>query len=114
MQTSVKFNDTRGCSYVFGYELCKSFMKPNKIISVIRAHEAQSNGYKMYHWGGKKQFPTVITIFSAPNYCDFYNNKAAVIRLMVRNYPIIGQHSRYSTVFGKSSSIFLTKFSRSL
>lgn len=60
-------------------------MKPNKLISVIRAHEAQSNGYKMYHWGGKKQFPTVITIFSAPNYCDFYNNKAAVIRLMVRD-----------------------------
>ncbi len=53
------------------------------MLSVIRAHEAQSHGYKMYHWGGAKQFPTVIPIFSAPNYCDFYNNKAAVIRLMV-------------------------------
>lgn len=37
----------------------------------------------MYHWAGEKQFPSVITIFSAPNYCDFYNNKAAVIKLMV-------------------------------
>lgn len=79
----VKANDVRGCSYFFGYELCKQFLKPNKLLSVIRAHEAQANGYKMYHWGGEKQFPTVITIFSAPNYCDFYNNKAAVIRLMV-------------------------------
>lgn len=38
----------------------------------------------MYHWGGQKQFPTVITIFSAPNYCDFYNNKGAVIKFKVR------------------------------
>lgn len=37
----------------------------------------------MYHWGGQKQFPTVITIFSAPNYCDFYNNKGAVIKFKV-------------------------------
>lgn len=26
------------------------------------------------------KFPAVITIFSAPNYCDFYNNKGAVIK----------------------------------
>jgi len=52
-------------------------------LSVIRAHEAQANGFKMYHWGGQKQFPTVITIFSAPNYCDFYNNKGAVIKFKV-------------------------------
>jgi len=38
----------------------------------------------MYHWGGTKQFPTVITIFSAPNYCDFYNNKGAVIKFKVK------------------------------
>lgn len=24
--------------------------------------------------------PTVITVFSAPNYCDFYNNKGAIIK----------------------------------
>lgn len=72
----------RGCSYFFGYELAKSFLSKNKLLSIIRAHEAQANGFKMYHWAGDKQFPTVITIFSAPNYCDFYNNKAAVIKLM--------------------------------
>lgn len=73
----------RGCSYFFGYELAKGFLAKNKLLSIIRAHEAQANGFKMYHWAGEKQFPTVITIFSAPNYCDFYNNKAAVIKLMV-------------------------------
>jgi serine/threonine-protein phosphatase 2B catalytic subunit len=40
----------------------------------------------MYHWAGQKQFPTVITIFSAPNYCDFYNNKGAVIKFKVIDF----------------------------
>lgn len=34
----------------------------------------------MYKWSGNDKFPSVITIFSAPNYCDFYNNKGAVIK----------------------------------
>ena len=34
----------------------------------------------MYKWG-KDSFPNLITIFSAPNYCDSYNNKGAVIKL---------------------------------
>lgn len=45
---------------------------------MIRAHQAQLQGYKMYYWG-ESFFPSVITIFSAPNYCDKYNNKAAII-----------------------------------
>ncbi len=78
-----KTNNARGCSYFFGYELSKNFLQKNSLLSIIRAHEAQANGFKMYHWGGGKQFPTVITIFSAPNYCDFYNNKGAVIKFKV-------------------------------
>lgn len=34
----------------------------------------------MFKWG-KDSFPNLITIFSAPNYCDSYNNKGAVIKL---------------------------------
>jgi serine/threonine-protein phosphatase 2B catalytic subunit len=78
-----KNNEARGCSYYFGFELAKSFLHKNSLLSIIRAHEAQANGFRMYHWGGQKQFPTVITIFSAPNYCDFYNNKGAVIKFKV-------------------------------
>jgi serine/threonine-protein phosphatase 2B catalytic subunit len=32
----------------------------------------------MYSWEGEEQFPLVITIFSAPNYCGSYNNRAAI------------------------------------
>ena len=34
-------------------------------------------GYKLHQWNGEEEFPPVITLFSAPNYCDIYNNKAA-------------------------------------
>lgn len=33
----------------------------------------------MHRWGGAQAFPSVITVFSAPNYCGTYNNKGAVI-----------------------------------
>jgi serine/threonine-protein phosphatase 2B catalytic subunit len=29
-------------------------------------------------WEGEEQFPLVITVFSAPNYCGSYQNKAAI------------------------------------
>jgi len=56
------------------------FLDQNNLLSVIRAHEAQLDGFKMHTWAGKSDFPVVITIFSAPNYCDVYNNKGAVIQ----------------------------------
>jgi serine/threonine-protein phosphatase 2B catalytic subunit len=34
----------------------------------------------MHRANERSGFPTVITIFSAPNYCDAYNNKAAVLQ----------------------------------
>ena len=48
----VKPNDVRGCSYFFGVELSKSFLEKNKLISIIRAHEAQVEGFKMHRWLG--------------------------------------------------------------
>lgn len=39
--------------------------------------------YKMHRWNRNSDFPNVITIFSAPNYCDVYNNKGAIIKFEV-------------------------------
>ena len=39
-------------------------------------------------------FPSVITIFSAPNYCDVYNNKGAVIKF--KNNMVNIQQFNYS------------------
>eukprot|EP00742_Colponemidia_sp_Colp-10_P001050 GILJ01001136.1.p1 GENE.GILJ01001136.1~~GILJ01001136.1.p1 ORF type:complete len:472 (-),score=66.36 GILJ01001136.1:224-1639(-) len=73
-------NDVRGCSFFYGYNAVCDFLDNNGLLSVIRAHEAQLEGYKMHRSNEKTDFPTVITIFSAPNYCDVYNNKGAVLK----------------------------------
>lgn len=74
-----KNNGSRGCSYYFGGEASRKFLKDNDLVSIIRAHEAQKDGYKMQFWNGP-DFPSLITIFSAPNYCDCYKNKGAIIK----------------------------------
>lgn len=60
--------------------LLQSSFKKNNLLSVIRAHEAQLEGYKMHKANPATGFPSVITVFSAPNYCDVYNNKAAILK----------------------------------
>lgn len=50
------------------------------MLSIIRAHEAQDAGYRIYRKTKTTGFPAVITLFSAPNYLDVYNNKAAVLK----------------------------------
>lgn len=73
-------NEVRGCSYNFSYPATCNFLERNGLLSVIRAHEAQDAGYRMYRQAQTTGFPCLMTIFSAPNYIDMYNNKAAVLR----------------------------------
>ncbi|CZR69675.1 phosphoprotein phosphatase 3-alpha catalytic chain [Phialocephala subalpina] len=73
-------NHVRGCSYFFSYPAACNFLEKNNLLSVIRAHEAQDAGYRMYRKTRTTGFPSVMTIFSAPNYLDVYNNKAAVLK----------------------------------
>ncbi|KAF9438566.1 3',5'-cyclic-nucleotide phosphodiesterase (PDEase) (3':5'-CNP) [Entomortierella beljakovae] len=73
-------NHVRGCSYFFSYHAACAFLEKNNLLSIIRAHEAQDAGYRMYRKTKTTGFPSVMTIFSAPNYLDVYNNKAAVLK----------------------------------
>ncbi|KAF2360732.1 Calcineurin-like phosphoesterase domain ApaH type [Trinorchestia longiramus] len=73
-------NSVRGCSYFYSYAACCDFLQHNNLLSIIRAHEAQDAGYRMYRKSQTTGFPSLITIFSAPNYLDVYNNKAAVLK----------------------------------
>merc|ERR1712228_1055615 len=74
------YNETRQCSYVFGIDAVTTFLKKNNLTAVILAHEAQFDGYKMQMINEQTQIPRVITIFSAPNYCDVYKNKGACLK----------------------------------
>eukprot|EP00088_Acartia_fossae_P013608 TRINITY_DN1717_c0_g2_i1.p1 TRINITY_DN1717_c0_g2~~TRINITY_DN1717_c0_g2_i1.p1 ORF type:complete len:525 (+),score=122.85 TRINITY_DN1717_c0_g2_i1:348-1922(+) len=73
-------NSVRGCSYFYSYAASCDFLQQNSLLSIIRAHEAQDAGYRMYRKSQTTGFPSLITIFSAPNYLDVYNNKAAVLK----------------------------------
>lgn len=72
---SFGMNTARGCSYRFSYSDTCKFLDANKLLSVIRGHEAQNEGYRLYKAHQKNDFPSLITLFSAPNYVDVYNNK---------------------------------------
>lgn len=67
--------------YIFvfcSYAACCDFLQNNNLLSIIRAHEAQDAGYRMYRKSQTTGFPSLITIFSAPNYLDVYNNKVRI------------------------------------
>ena len=72
-------NTNRGCSYYYTFNAVAQFLKANSLLSMIRAHEAQDTGFRTYKPTETNKFPALITLFSAPNYLDVYNNKGAVI-----------------------------------
>jgi len=75
-----EYNKMRGCSFNYSYEAVCKFLNDNNMLSMIRAHEVQDAGYSMQRKVEKTGFPSVITLFSAPNYCESYKNKAAIMR----------------------------------
>ncbi|CAM9234494.1 unnamed protein product, partial [Hapterophycus canaliculatus] len=90
LSSTFQFNRLRGCSVAFGYLAVRRFLDNNDLMCVIRAHAVQEDGYyrhfekalKKRDVDGDKKLPPVITVFSAPNYCDRYGNRAAVLELL--------------------------------
>ena len=64
----------RGISIGFGPDVAKRFLDENKLDLLVRSHEMKMEGYEIEADG------RVITVFSAPNYCDQMKNKGAFIR----------------------------------
>ncbi|XP_015575452.2 serine/threonine-protein phosphatase 5 isoform X1 [Ricinus communis] len=64
----------RGVGLSFGADVTKKFLQENKLDLVVRSHEVKDEGYEIEHDG------KLITVFSAPNYCDQMGNKGAFIR----------------------------------
>ena len=86
-------NEQRGCSYVFSFAAVQQFLKDNGLLSLIRAHEAQDEGFRMFRKIMDSGFPGVICIFSAPNYCDTYDNKASILQITDKVLHIRQFHS---------------------
>ena len=80
-----KENPERDCSNYFGKKPVKQLLRKNRLLSIFRGHQVKQEGFQMHRWGAKDSFPYVITIFSAPNYCGSYKNKASVLILKNNN-----------------------------
>eukprot|EP00971_Amphidinium_carterae_P247624 4917355-Amphidinium_carterae.1 len=70
----------RGVGVAFGQDVTENFLQTNGLKMVIRSHEMKEegrepSGYEIEHSG------KLVTVFSAPNYCDQMGNKGAYIRL---------------------------------
>jgi len=87
-------NTARGCSYYYTYEAVIKFLERNELLGVIRGHEAQDAGYVMFRKTPTKKFPSVITVFSAPNYLDVYHNRGAVLKYANKSITIRQYHAR--------------------
>ncbi|KAJ6248697.1 serine/threonine-protein phosphatase 2b catalytic subunit 1 [Anaeramoeba flamelloides] len=81
-------NTARSCSFNYSFHAVRRFLLLNKLTCVIRAHEAQDEGFKMYLKRKETRFPSLITIFSSPNYAGIYNNKSAVFKYQPKSVTI--------------------------
>ncbi|KAG2275070.1 hypothetical protein Bca52824_057625 [Brassica carinata] len=63
----------RGCGISFGQDVTQKFLKENNLDLVVRSHEVKDKGFEVIHNG------QLITVFSAPNYCDQFDNLGAYI-----------------------------------
>ncbi|KAI6186453.1 Metallophosphoesterase domain containing protein [Aphelenchoides besseyi] len=65
----------RGISFVFGQDVLQNFLQKMDLDLVVRAHQIVEDGYEFF---GKR---SLVTIFSAPNYCNEFDNAGAIMNV---------------------------------
>lgn len=65
----------RGVSYVFSDKVVKEFLQKHDLDLIVRGHQVMEDGYEFF---ASQQ---LVTIFSAPNYCNEFDNDGAMLRV---------------------------------
>ncbi|CAG8635068.1 197_t:CDS:2, partial [Dentiscutata heterogama] len=66
-------DNERGVSYCFGKSIIKDFLERYDFDLICRAHMVVEDGYEFFN------DRTLVTVFSAPNYCGEFDNYGAVM-----------------------------------
>ncbi|KAG9401506.1 hypothetical protein AC1031_009367 [Aphanomyces cochlioides] len=115
-------NGVRGCSFYYNCTAVYDFLTANNLMCMVRAHEMQDEGY-LFHFSSPayfdldtrpaKEFPPVISVFSAANYCDTYGNMAAYLVIQKTSNRFDVEQTRhvvhpYPRSFRQSEGIWAT------
>jgi len=65
----------RGCGILFGEDLVDLFFEENNLTCIVRSHQLAEDGIYEF-FDGK-----VITVWSAPHYCNINTNEAAILEI---------------------------------
>ncbi|XP_018321657.1 serine/threonine-protein phosphatase alpha-2 isoform-like isoform X1 [Agrilus planipennis] len=65
----------RGVSFTFGTDVVNRFLQKNGYDLICRGHQVVEDGYEFF---SKRQ---LLTIFSAPNYCEEFDNAGAIMTI---------------------------------
>jgi len=85
----------RGAGYTFGQDITEQFNHYNKLDLVARAHQLVQEGYEFTH------DQSVVTVFSAPNYCYRCNNLAAILEIAEDGQHTFHQFEQYQRTVAK-------------
>ncbi|GKT28720.1 protein phosphatase 1, catalytic subunit [Aduncisulcus paluster] len=74
--STVGFGDNdRGLSYTFGADVVENFLTNHDFDLICRAHQVVEDGYEFF---ARRR---LVTVFSAPKYCNEYDNSGAVMSI---------------------------------